>query len=258
MYDINSLLIAGILLVSMIAAIEIGFRVGTRGASAANDGSRTHINAVLASLLGILALLLGFTFSLALQRYDSRSAAVVDEANAIGTAYLRASLLHGTVRGPAEAKLREYVDLRVQASVVSLDHEADRLQLVAAASRVQEELWALARQAAAERPDAITALFASALNDMFDALGTRDATLARHVPEVVLLLVYGTFLMAALILGYSSGMSGHRASFVSNILVGLIVCLVFIIIDLDRPRRGIIEVSQHSLVELQGALRATP
>ncbi|NJN53188.1 MAG: hypothetical protein HC809_16965, partial [Gammaproteobacteria bacterium] len=83
-----------------------------------------------------------------------------------------------------------------------------------------------------------TGLYIQTLNELIDALSSRDAQLDRHVPEIVLILLYATFLMAALILGYTSGVAGHRASFVSYILVTLIVLLVFIIVDLDRRGAG--------------------
>ena len=93
MYNYSSVLIVAILFVFMVLAIEAGYRIGGRTQSLVNESTKTQINAIQASLLGILALLLGFTFSLSLQRFDSRSEAVVNEANAIGTTYLRAQLL---------------------------------------------------------------------------------------------------------------------------------------------------------------------
>jgi hypothetical protein len=123
MYDQNSLLISGLLFVSMLVAMEVGYLLGRRDELRANESSRTHVGAIQASLLGVLALLLGFTFSLSLQRFDSRSQAVVDEANAIGTTYLREQLLRATLRGEVQSLLRRYVDLHVKAGTVSLDNE---------------------------------------------------------------------------------------------------------------------------------------
>jgi hypothetical protein len=93
LYDINSSLIACVLFISMVLAVELGYRVGLRKSHATNDAAEEHVNGIQASILGIPALLLGFTFSLSLQRFDTRSDAVVNERNAIGTAYLRAQLL---------------------------------------------------------------------------------------------------------------------------------------------------------------------
>lgn len=257
LYNIPSTWIAGFLFVSMGLGIEAGYRVGLADRSDENESSRAHIRAVQASLLGTLALLLGFTFSLALQRFDSRSQAVVEEANAIGTAYLRADLLPAEIRDEAKKWLRDYVDLRVRHGKTALDHQRERQAQASQVDRAQQALWRVARQAAEANASPVTSgLFIQALNDMIDAYGKRQAALDRHVPETVLFLLYGTFLMAGMILGYASGVAGHRASFVSYIMTGLIVVLVFIILDLDRPRRGLIEVSQSSLINLQATMKA--
>ena len=99
-----------------------------------------------------------------------------------------------------------------------------------------------------------TGLFIQALNEMIDSFGRRDAGLNRHVPEVVLFLLFGVFLIAAAIVGFASGTGGHRPPAVSLVMVGLIVVLVFVILDLDRPRRGLIEVSKKSLYDLQASI----
>ncbi len=262
MYDIDSVLIVAVLFVSMILAIKAGYRVG-RGIkwSAGDDKEsfKAHINMIAASMLGILALLLGFTFSLSLQRFDSRSVAVVDEANAIGTAYLRAQMLPVAVRGVVQQSLRDYLDLRVQSSVLTLVDRDAQQALHQKATRAQSALWRLALQVAEEDPNPVrTGLFIQSLNELVDNFGRRDAALDRHVPELVLLLVFATFLMAGAIVGYAAGVAGHRASFITYIMVGLIVVLVFVILDLDRPRRGQIQVSQSSLIELKAAIKAEP
>jgi hypothetical protein len=120
---------------------------------------------------------------------------------------------------------------------------------------VSNHLWEYAQQAAREEPSPITTgLFIQSLNEMIDAFGSREAALNRHVPEVVLFLLYGTLLITACVLGFTAGLAGHRASFVTYLMVALIVIIVFIIIDLDRPRRGLIEVSQKSMLDLQATI----
>ena len=257
MYDINSGLIAAVLFLSMLAAIEIGFRTGRATRASGDEAAREHVNSIQASILAILGLLLAFTFSLSLQRYDSRSEAVVDEANAIGTAYLRSQLLRPPVRTEVQALLREYLALRVEAGATTLVDGARRKTLLAEAVQAQNALWANAVRSAEGDPSPVTSgLFIQSVNELIDSYGRRDAALSRHVPEAVLLLLYATFLLAGGIVGFASGRSGHRPSSASYVMVALIVILVFVIVDLDRPRRGLITVSQQSLLDLQAAIKA--
>jgi hypothetical protein len=203
-------------------------------------------------MLGVLALLLGFTFSLSLQRFDSRSEAVVTEANAIGTTILRADLLPETVRDSTQELLDRYVDLRIRAGTISMDRYGERGDVLQQSGDVLDALWDLAVSASMENPNpATTGLYVQALNQMIDAYGARDAELERHVPEPVLFLMFLAFVMMSLLIGYAAGVSGHRATFATYMLLVLVSCMIFIVIDLDRPRRGLIEVSQQSLNDLQ-------
>lgn len=156
LYDTDSALIAAVLFVSMAVAIEIGLRVGRLRSVPTHDAAKEHINGIQSAILGILALLLGFTFSLSLQRYDSRSEAVVDEANAIGTAWLRTQLLPAALRGEAQALLREYTGTRVQASTLTLADHAQLDALMARAAQQQTALWSLARRALELDPNSYT------------------------------------------------------------------------------------------------------
>jgi hypothetical protein len=192
MYDLPSIVIVGVLFVTLLLAIELGYRFGLHHKGTSTDGLKSQINAIQGALLGVLALLLGFTFSLALQRYDRRAEAVVEEANAIGTAYLRAEMLPESVRGEVRAGLRQYVDLRVSASGVSLDNQSTRDAIRVDAKRSLDSLWKHSMTAAAENPNPVAVgLFIQALNEMIDSYGRRDAALNRHVPELVLFLLYG-------------------------------------------------------------------
>ena len=122
---------------------------------------------------------------------------------------------------------------------------------------MQGALWSYAGRAADLDPSPVrSGLFIQALNEMIDSFGRRDAGLNRHVPEVVLFLLFGVFLITAAIVGFASGTGGHRPPAVSLVMVGLIVVLVFVILDLDRPRRGLIEVSKKSLYDLQASINS--
>lgn len=253
----NSLIVAAGIFISMTVAVEFGYRVGKPVQVRESETTRTHINAIQGSLLGFLALILGFTLSLSLQRYDNRSQAVVDEANAIGTAWLRAQLLPDTVRTQVQEGLRRHASLRTRAASIDLAHESDRDVLLSETNRNLDAVWNLTLQAAAERPDMVSSgLFIQALNDMIDSFGRRDAALARHVPNEILFLLFATFVLTGGVVGYAAGVAGHRPSITTYVLVVLIVVLSFVIMDLDRPRRGMIRIDQSSLVDLSAAIAA--
>ena len=243
----------------MLASMAAGARFGRKREAYATEATRAQVNTVLASMLGLLALMLGFTFSLALQRFEDRSQAVVTEANAIGTAYLRAGLLPAGVREEVLSGLRQYVDLRASEAGIDLAQGAQRDALLLQANQSSALLWKQALKAVEidSRP-ATTGLFLQALNDLIDAASKREAALARHVPEFVVLLMLATILIATGTLGYSSGLAGHRATVPAYALALLITCVTYLIIDLDRPRRGAIQVSQQSLLDLQKSIAADP
>jgi len=257
MSNAPSIVISLILLVAMLSAVEAGYRAGRVRADLRSDRYKEHVNHLQSAILGLLALLLAFTFSLALQRFDSRSEAVIDETNAIGTAFLRVDLLDPQRQPEARRTIGEYLDLRVEESLLPLSRHDKRDRLLTEAMARQDELWSIAAGASAAHPDRpSTTLFTSAINEMIDGFGRRNAALDRHVPTFVMALLFVTFLFAAHVLGFTSGLAGHRPSLLTHLFVLLLVALVFVVLDLDRPRRGVIQVSHEALVELQSQVRA--
>ena len=258
MYSVNSGLIVVILLIVALVVMEIGFRLGHPARHLHDDDSKGHVNATAASTLGIVGLLMAFTFSLALQRFDSRSDAVVDEANAIGTAYMRAQLLPVPLRADVSKQLRDYLDARVKSDAVSPVDEEWR-GLLAQAARIHGALWENARHAAELDPNPVTSgLFIQSLNQLIDSFGRREAALNRRVPDVVLWLMFATFVLSGLIVGYAAGAGGRRPSWVTFGMVALMAVLVYVILDLDRPRRGLIRVSETNLLDLQASIKEDP
>jgi hypothetical protein len=148
MYNQNSFEIALVLLVSMTLMIELGYRLGLRSRRDNSDALLSHTGSVQAALLGLLALLLGFTYSQSLSRHEQRSEAVAAEANAIGTAWLRAHLLPISVRETVLQDFRQYQDLRIKAGSVSLVERSTRDALIENSQTVSNQLWKYAQQAA--------------------------------------------------------------------------------------------------------------
>jgi hypothetical protein len=256
LYAVPAPVIAVALLVCLAAALEAGYRIGMRSRVVIDEAWRARVGSIEAAMLGLLALVLGFTFSLALQRFDHRTLAVVDEANAIGTAYLRSHFLVPALRGDTQQLLEAYARQRA-CDQITTDELERRGALLSETVNTQRALWRCARAAVDADPNEVrTGLYVEALNAMFDSFASHNAQLENHVPAVVIWLLFATLLISVVIVGYACGLSGHRAGLVTNGLLVLIVLVVHLIIDLDRPRRGLITVDWSSLIDNYAAIVA--
>ena len=251
LYGYSELLIVAGLLVGLFIAVELGFLYGRKRRPAISDSIRSQVNGVLASTVGLLALLLGFTFSLAVQRYEARNQAVVTETNAIGTTYLRTWLLPADMQEETRVLLRRYVEVLMQEGQVPLADMAARTPLQNQATRISNQIWAQAIKAAERDPRLLTSgLFIQTLNDQIDATAARYAELSRHVPEIVIWLILVASLFATGLLGFASGISGERASISAAILALTLVLVFYLIITLDRPRSGPIRTNPQPVQSL--------
>lgn len=245
------------MLIGLLGATELGYRLGVRRQTAADDSSKAHVNALQGALLGLLALLLGFTFAMAVSRFDTRKGLVLAEANAIGTTYLRARLLPEPYRQELTRLLRSYVDTRL--AFYDAGVNPSRIAAANASTEsLQEELWRAAIPLAQQDPRAVpTGLFIQSLNDVIDLHEKRVGALENHVPEPVLHLLFGVAAVALGFIGHGCGLSGTRRIASTTIVSALVVLVIAVIIDLDRPRRGLIKVSQDSMVKLKATLNRT-
>ena len=230
---------------------EIGFRLGVRSSSKIGEAAASHVATVEGALLGLLALLLGFAFSMAMTRYENRRSVIVAEANDISTTSLRARLLpeeRGKIVMPL---LRDYVDSRIRFFQAGLDHEMMQRTL-GETETIQNKLWNEAVLAARQNSDEVTTgYFIESLNSLIDDHTERVAATENHVPEVILLLLIFVGSMSLAMTGYSSGLNKTRLVIPRSILVLLTGATLMVIIDLDRPRRGFITISQNALLKLQ-------
>ncbi|WP_242917794.1 hypothetical protein [Pontibacter liquoris] len=252
MYDHNSILIVAILFVLLMAAEEAGFRVGRYHQRKSDQDVKVQTNTIQAGTLGLLALILGFTFNLALQRFNSRSEAVIREANAIGTALMRTHLLPAPYGAQIHSLLQQYIDLRLALSNTNYAMVTEREALTDRTLALQRTIWDQTVQAARIDPSPVTTgNFITAYNNVVDRYGERNALLAAHVPEVILYLLFTVFIMSGALIGYGSGL-GHKRTLLPSALLSFLICLMmFIILDLDRPRRGIIKVDQSTMEQLK-------
>ena len=259
LYHESMLVITLVLLALLIVADEAGYRLAARDRRPPSDGVRAQFGTIQGALLALFALLLGFTFSMALARYDLRKQAVVREANAIGTAYLRVGLLPAADRARATELFHQYLKVRLDATTRSTTDTKEQLALEAKAGRLQTSLWEVATAAAEADTRSVPAgLFVQAVNDMIDSMGEQDAARYNTVPETVVLVLFGFAILAIGVVGFGNGLVGSRALGATGVLVALIVVVIMLIVDLDRPGRGLIRVSQDSLRKLQQSVGPPP
>ena len=251
-YSYSSITLTAVLFILIVLNKEIVFRIGRFVQNRSDTEIKSLTASVQASVLGLLALLLGFTFTIAMQRYDHRSQALIDEVNAIGTAVLRVQLLPAKYKNEASDLFRKYIDLRIAIGKIDLTKQDARKKYNNQISDIQTKLWAVAVLATRDDPRPVTTgAFVTSLNGVIDSQGKRNALLQMHVPEIVLLLLFIVFISTGGIIGYSTGLSGKRVLIPTVLVSFLIALIVFIIIDLDRPKRGLIQVDQGIMLELR-------
>jgi hypothetical protein len=246
------LILLGIVLGTTLLGIVAGHRL--RGHA---ETLREPFAVVQAALLGLVALMLAFGLTMAVGRYDARRAAVVDEANAIGTTYLRAQTLREPIRTRSLDLLVHYTDSIIRLSE-SIPESADALAAVADAERLQRSLWSLAGEALAGSPaDSAPRLYVESLNEMIDMETVRISALNNRVPPAVLeIMIAGAAVGLGLLALYLAILS---RGVVPVVLAALFVtALLLITFDLDRPTRGLVTVPDAPLVALRASMELPP
>jgi len=258
-------LVAVTLVVLCVLAREVGsglyrWRQKRRpdDAEASAEDAQSH---VVGPMFGLLAFILAFTFSIALDRYDNRRRLVAEEANAIGTTYLRASLFDEPYRSQLQSALREYAHTRIATSGVWDVRMDERLAHTRA---LKDRLWALTREALLPiRETEQASYFVETMNQTLDVGTLRELAARNHIPTRILDVMLLYLLIASGMLGYVlQGKRGGRRQ-VSTVLLILFVIVITMILDLDRPQSGSIRVPQRALEELvaqldRDAARAPP
>lgn len=255
LYGVSLWLIASVMLLMLVLVTEAGFRAGGKVRSRLEETARSQVGVISGSLLGLLALLLGFTFGMAQNRHALRQGLVVEEANDIGTTYLRSRMLPEPNQTEIANLLRQYVESRLDFFRAGVDGERLK-EAQNRATQLQNQLWSNVTSVVAKDDRmTTTGLFIQSLNNVIDTQEKRLAATENHVPESVLLLLFIVALVAALSVGYGSGLGAQRNLFSTTMLSLLIMLVITVIIDLDRPSRGLIRVSQNSMIRLQESLR---
>lgn len=225
----------------IFAMSEVGFQLGRRRGPSPDGRDPSML--IQSTAFTLLALLLGFSFSLALGRYDARRAALLREANAITATFLRTDLLEAKAAKQFRAYLRDYVALRLAFAKADAAPQ-ERASLTQRSLDLQRGMWAIAVNAAHRDPHSTTVpLVIAALNDTIALSSEERAVLTNHIPDVVIFWLLSIALIASTMMGYGFGREGRRAP-VFKAVFALMVAFVFgLVLDLDRPQRGIIRVN---------------
>jgi hypothetical protein len=245
--DYPILVLAVSLLVFWIAAwVGSAFRARQ---SEQKEADHDDFAFVLGGTLTLLGLIIGFTFSMAVSRYDQRKNYEEQEANAIGTEYVRADLLPEADASKVRALLSSYLDQRILAYKARLDPQIR--QINAETARLQTQLWATVAKPAVAQPTPVIALVVSGMNDVLNSQGYTQAAWWNRIPFAAWLLLMAISIFCNLLIGY--GAHG-RSAFLFLILPIALSVSLFLIADIDSPRGGVIRVWPQNLESLAESL----
>jgi hypothetical protein len=215
------------------------------------DDFHQDLDLVVTATLTLLALIIGFSFSMAISRYDQRKNYEEAEANAIGTEYVRAGLLPDADAAKVRALLKGYLDQRVL-FYTTRDRERIR-ETDAKTSRLQTELWAAVQSSVAPHPTAVTALVLSGMNDVLNSQGYTQAAWWNRIPIAAWILMVAIAVCCNVLVGYTR----HRinAGGIQFWILRLVISIAFFLIgDIDSPRRGLVRVHPQNLISLVESL----
>jgi hypothetical protein len=212
------------------------------------------VGALVAAILGLLAFILAFTFQMAASRFDARRQVVLEEANAIGTTYLRTRLLSEPQRSETARLLRDYVDVRIRAI-----ESGDLATAVARSEQLQEQVWLQAVAAAEKNPNPVqTGLFIQSLNEMIDLHAKRILIGVRsRIPLVIWLGLFALAFIGMASIGYQAGLAETQRSPAMLAIVLAFAGVLALIADLDRGQEGFLTVNQEAMTDLQRSMQTT-
>jgi hypothetical protein len=238
--------------VLLLAASEAGRFIGTRASGRGGD----DVSTLESAILGLLALMIGFTFAMTLSRFEARRDAVLAEANAIGTTALRARLLPSPHNIEINKLLREYVKVRLDVTQ-RIASAAELNGAIVRSSEIHEALWQQTKLVVAKDNSMVpTGLFIQTLNEMIDDHARRLEALRNRVPNIVLVALYGVAFVACALVGYGNGLETYRVRLPFYITALLIAGVILLIQDLDRPTAGFIKTSQQPMIDAAASIAA--
>lgn len=209
-----------------------------------HEEDRTDLGVIVAASLTLLGLIIGFTFSMAVTRYDQRKNYEAAEANAIGTEYARAGLLPAAEAAKVRGLLTNYLTQRIQFYTTRDSHQLEKIN--AAKQQLQNELWSIVQNRAAQQPTPIVALAVSGMNDVLNSEAYTQAAWWNRIPTGAWILMSAIGICCSYLVGFSARPTEVRLRrfFVLPLLISI---SLFLIADIDSPRGGVILVHPQNL-----------
>lgn len=240
-------------LVGILMSVEAGYRVGLWRHRRATSEKETTVVGMVTTELGLLAFMLAVTFSLAASRFDDRRRVLLEEANAIGTCYLRAEVLPAEQASAARRLLREYVDVRLAG--VGGDRAAVE-DAIRQSEAIHPQLWSQATAAARKEPRSVAVgLFIASLNEVIDAHARRlQSGLRSRLPEAVWVVLFGVAVLSFFSMGYHGGLTGTNRSPAVLAMALSFASVIWLTVDLERAHEGMLRISQQPMIDLRASM----
>lgn len=254
LFWISEWYIALVVLLFMFAGFEAGFRMGIKSPAVRDEKRRNVVANFQVGLISLLGLMIAFTFAMAVSRFDDGRTLLAEETDALETAYYRCDLLPDSTRMKLHDVLREYIDIRLLFYQPRLD-ESKVLDVNRQTRKIQNKLWSYAPEITKELPDYLAAVVLESLNKLINASNKRYIAMENHVPEPIFFLLFLISVLTNVAVGYSCGIAADRHIFFTVLFSFCVCTILLVIMDLDRPRRGLILVSQESLIELKKEIK---
>jgi len=257
-FELVVLVLVAVMFLGMLGVIELGRRLGASRLAKDSDGLAKGVGASEGAVFGLLGLIIAFTFSGAASRFEARRHLITEEANDIGTAFLRIDLVPEEARPELRSLFRNYMDLRLSTFANVADQSATDAKL-AETAKLQDSIWKTA-MAATHRPDVTgrpEVLVVPALNAMFDITTTRKAATLNHPPMAIFLLLAGLSLVSSLLVGYGMSANKHRTWLHAIVFAAITSLSIYVIIDLEFPRLGLIRVdaADQPMIDLRKTMQ---
>jgi AcrR family transcriptional regulator len=242
---------SGAIFLGVLACLRIGWSLGRARLRAGGEDSMAGLGALEGSIYALMGLLIAFTFTGAAQRFESRRDLIVQEVNAIGTAWLRLDLLDTETRDDVRALFRQYLDVRIE-GYARIGESAAVASALAESNKLQNAIWSRLAAAAQQNPTPqVAAVVLPPVNEMFDVANTRLLATHRHPPIAIFLMLGFLVLVSALMAGFGMAKAQSQSSIHAVGFAAIVSVAIYLIIDLEFPRLGLLRVDDFDQAFVQ-------